>query len=85
VVLVQIKDGSESAVDCGGWCNQKCGVGGACLANSDCISGVCTSGLCRNAPTCTNLIRDGRETDVVGTLLRRGREGGREAGLLGVK
>jgi hypothetical protein len=39
-------DGSESAIDCGGAACPGCGVGVACSASSDCLSGRCTSGVC---------------------------------------
>jgi hypothetical protein len=41
------KDGPETGVDCGGSCGTKCGTGVGCLVAADCVSGVCTSGLCK--------------------------------------
>ncbi|MEK6968358.1 MAG: hypothetical protein AABX51_07045 [Nanoarchaeota archaeon] len=41
-----IKDGSETGVDCGGTCANKCGVGAGCSGASDCQSNVCTGGVC---------------------------------------
>jgi hypothetical protein len=40
-----IKDGTETAVDCGGNC-PPCGNGMACKVAGDCTSGVCTSMAC---------------------------------------
>ena len=40
------KDGSETDVDCGGATCSKCGMGGACMGNSDCTSGTCTMNVC---------------------------------------
>jgi hypothetical protein len=44
------KNGSETGVDCGGTCPNKCGVGQGCLGRPDCASAICTSGICQ---TCT--------------------------------
>uniref|UniRef100_A0A383VI98 Uncharacterized protein n=1 Tax=Tetradesmus obliquus TaxID=3088 RepID=A0A383VI98_TETOB len=55
---------TEGALDCGDNCARQCGVASTCRINGDCISGVCSSGRCTDAPTCRNSIRDGRETDV---------------------
>ena len=35
-----------------------------CSANADCLSNTCVASLCRQAATCTNGVKDGRETDV---------------------
>eukprot|EP00877_Chromochloris_zofingiensis_P011489 jgi/Chrzof1/6594/Cz19g02010.t1 len=60
-----IKDGKESGVDCGGGgCNAACDVGEGCGSVWDCVSKVCTSGKCADAPTCKNGIKDATETDV---------------------
>jgi hypothetical protein len=40
-----VKDGEESDVDCGGSCTG-CAIGKTCKQNTDCDSGVCTSGQC---------------------------------------
>ena len=42
-----IKNGTETDVDCGGGLCPGCAAGKACLAASDCLSAVCTKGLCR--------------------------------------
>jgi len=49
-----VKNGSETDVDCGGSCAQKCAAGGACAAASDCAAIVngslqCTAGVCAGA------------------------------------
>ncbi len=41
-----VKDGSETAVDCGGGTCPRCIVTLACGGSNDCRSGVCTAGLC---------------------------------------
>jgi hypothetical protein len=46
-----IKDGTETAVDCGGSC-PRCATGQTCLVANDCVSGTCTGGVC---VLCTNL------------------------------
>ena len=47
-----VKDANETGVDCGGAdCTAKCLIGTICSLNSDCASGVCTSGICAKADT----------------------------------
>jgi endo-1,4-beta-D-glucanase Y len=58
-----LRNGSETDVDCGGTCAADCANGRACVAGSDCLSGVCTTGICR-AASCTDGLRNGSETDV---------------------
>lgn len=41
------KNGNETDVDCGGGSCPGCSLGKVCLTNSDCLSGNCTSGVCR--------------------------------------
>jgi hypothetical protein len=44
-----VKDGGETAVDCGGdaaTCATRCAQGKACLAGSDCTTGSCVDGVC---------------------------------------
>lgn len=45
-----VKNGSETAVDCGGSCSTKCGNGQTCSGGGDCASGTCMAGVCQ-APT----------------------------------
>jgi hypothetical protein len=40
------QDSTETDIDCGGPCTQKCRSGLKCLQNSDCNSGVCTYNRC---------------------------------------
>ncbi len=60
-----IKNGSESDTDCGGTCPKKCDNGGACGVNADCTSNLCTNNVCAApAPTCTDGVMNGAETDI---------------------
>ncbi len=59
-----VKNGGESAVDCGGTSScTRCAGGLSCSAGSDCLSGVCTSNLCTNG-SCSDSVKNGTETDV---------------------
>ncbi|HKQ48912.1 MAG TPA: right-handed parallel beta-helix repeat-containing protein [Phycisphaerae bacterium] len=42
-----IQNGSETGVDCGGGTCPPCGAGQGCLAGSDCVSGICSGGICQ--------------------------------------
>jgi hypothetical protein len=57
-----VKDGSETDTDCGGFC-PPCTKGSTCLVQADCAPGNCVSGICGD-PTCTDGVQDGTETDV---------------------
>ena len=65
------KNGLETATDCGGGTCAACADGLGCVANSDCVSGVCAStvasttgsGTCA-APACNDKVQNGLETDV---------------------
>ncbi|MDB4943472.1 MAG: Tryptophan synthase alpha chain [Labilithrix sp.] len=61
----QKKDGSETDVDCGGDPSgaSRCKDGLACLAATDCTSGVCKGNVCQ-APTHTDGVKNGDETGV---------------------
>ena len=41
-----VRNGGESAVDCGGHCGATCGVGSACASLADCAFGSCSAGQC---------------------------------------
>ena len=60
-------DGKETDVDCGGDPDFGCGLGGACDAHTDCITGNCDSGACA-LPTPRQTCADGEqnflETDI---------------------
>jgi hypothetical protein len=51
-----IKNGAETAVDCGGPECDPCGQGESCNSGSDCSAGSCINGLCcgndQNCPSC---------------------------------
>ena len=57
--------GNESDVDCGGPFCPACNVGQTCRVDDDCLSETCDAeeAICV-AATCTNGVRDGKETDV---------------------
>ncbi len=59
------KDGNESDVDCGGGACGGCVDGKHCAMDTDCLSGLCSDGLCA-APSaqCSDGKKDGNETDV---------------------
>ena len=60
-----VHNGDETDVDCGGaGCASKCADGLACSVASDCTSGVCGSGGVCTAPTCSDSVHNGDETDV---------------------
>lgn len=41
-----IRNGNETDVDCGGPNCQECVSGRTCLVGNDCLSGICTAGIC---------------------------------------
>ena len=57
-----VRDGSETAVDCGGSCD-RCGIGASCEVDSDCESERCLEETCVEA-TCDDGLRNQDETDV---------------------
>ncbi|MFS8065410.1 MAG: hypothetical protein ACMG6S_03465 [Byssovorax sp.] len=60
----QVKNGTETAKDCGGPdCVIRCAPGDTCKVPGDCKSGVCTSGKCI-APSCTDGVKNSNETGV---------------------
>lgn len=60
----QVKNGMETAKDCGGPdCVVRCASGEACKVPGDCKSGVCTGGKCI-APSCTDGVKNSNETGV---------------------
>lgn len=59
-----VKDGSETDVDCGGSC-LGCSLDMVCAVDTDCNSGLCLDEVCiADTATCNNGVKDGRETDV---------------------
>lgn len=54
-------NGGETDQDCGGLECRRCESGYACAVSSDCLSGVCTGGVCQ-APTHTDGVKNGTET-----------------------
>ena len=58
-----IKDGTETDIDCGGATCPKCASGLHCLSGNDCLSGVCSGGICQ-VPSCSDGVKNGTETDV---------------------
>ena len=63
----QVKDGSETDVDCGGGSCGACADGKQCNLNMDCLNGHCVVGASTSTcqpPSCTDNIQDGTETGV---------------------
>jgi hypothetical protein len=60
-----VRNGNESDLDCGGSC-VPCELGARCNTARDCLSLLCTGAVCAkpDAPTCTDGVRNGVETDV---------------------
>jgi hypothetical protein len=59
----QIQNGTETDVDCGGSCLQKCTLNEHCAVPGDCISMSCSGGTCVG-PTCFDNAKNGDETDI---------------------
>ena len=60
----KVKNGTETAKDCGGPdCSDRCSPGDTCVVPSDCLSGVCMTGKCK-APTCVDGVKNGNEAGV---------------------
>lgn len=57
-----IFNGVETDIDCGDVCGP-CGDLENCSDDSDCTSGVCSSGVCQ-VPTCSDGVQNGDESDV---------------------
>jgi hypothetical protein len=59
-----ILDGTETDIDCGGSCSNKCSTGKKCIVSSDCLSGSnCVTGVC-SLPSCFDGIKNQTETDI---------------------
>jgi hypothetical protein len=60
-----IKNQNETDIDCGGStvCSD-CANGKTCLINADCLSNLCSGGVCATAPSCSDSIKNQDETDV---------------------
>lgn len=59
-----MQNGTETDVDCGGMCPNRCGDGSMCLVPADCTSGYCNHAMCVPLGTCADGARTGEETDV---------------------
>jgi hypothetical protein len=58
----KVANGSETDIDCGGSCSDRCADDQKCVADGDCTSTFCREGLCVSA--CSNQIHDATEADV---------------------
>jgi hypothetical protein len=58
-----VKNGAESAIDCGGGTCPRCATGMACKSPPDCVTDSCTAGLCQ-AASCTDGIKNGTESAI---------------------
>ena len=67
-----VRNGDETATDCGGSCATKCPKFSKCLVPGDCASGVCKVGQCQE-PTCRDQTKNQDEagTDCGGTICLR--------------
>jgi hypothetical protein len=63
----ETQNGDETDIDCGGSCEENCGVNHKCEDADDCNSGVCrcteTACLCA-APRCDDGVQNGSEIDI---------------------
>jgi hypothetical protein len=59
----QVKNGTETDVDCGGGSCAPCANSKSCVGGSDCTSLSCVAAKCA-APSCTDQVTNGDETDV---------------------
>jgi lamin tail-like protein len=57
-----VKNGTETDLDCGGATCPKCATGKVCSAGTDCVGGACTGNVC--APSCTDGLKNNGESDV---------------------
>ncbi|MBN2127532.1 MAG: hypothetical protein JW703_04030 [Candidatus Diapherotrites archaeon] len=64
----QIKNQTETDVDCGGICGATCELGEHCLSHSDCVSYYCNDEVCSTAPAsdahCYNGVQDLDESGI---------------------
>jgi hypothetical protein len=58
-----LRNGSETAVDCGPTCDAGCDKGQGCSSGAECASGVCNAGACSVA-SCSDGLKDRTESDV---------------------
>jgi len=58
----RVQDADESDGDCGGSCHA-CGYATKCVVATDCQTGACDAGMCRE-PSCSDGIQDGFEIGV---------------------
>jgi hypothetical protein len=59
-----VKNGGETDINCGGPCAQKCPPTFSCLADIDCVGGVCDPVAKTCSPTCNDGYENGGETDI---------------------
>ena len=60
----RVANGSESDVDCGGSCPDRCAMGLGCRRTSDCTDvALCVDGACALPRTCAHLLRERAETE----------------------
>ncbi|AUX23846.1 hypothetical protein SOCEGT47_043760 [Sorangium cellulosum] len=58
-----VKNGTETGIDCGAPSCPRCAPGRGCKTGADCTSGVCWRGLCE-PPTCSDGVKNGDEAGV---------------------
>lgn len=59
----ELKNGTETDVDCGGSSCRKCAAGKSCTGDTDCTTRFCAANKCA-VPSCTDRFKNGTETDV---------------------
>lgn len=58
-----VQNNAETDIDCGGPNCPPCNADASCQGASDCVSGVCSEGICQ-APSCDDHIYNGEESDI---------------------
>jgi hypothetical protein len=59
-----VRNGTESDVDCGNAACGQCSPGDSCVIGLQCSTELCQGGVCAAAPSCTDNVRNGNESDV---------------------
>ncbi len=60
----EVRNGTETDVDCGGDSCTPCARGGLCDADDDCQTGACRANRCVSPPSCSDGVRNNGETGI---------------------